>query len=110
MESIQYRLFSCDKCGCIHSIQTNHKGKVYSQKCQNWPCTAGCGDYTSMSHDFNSLLRVTNLENGKSIICRVNDRGGFKKYGRILDLSKGAFSKIANLKQGIIKVNIEVVK
>jgi len=49
MESIQYRPFSCDKCGCIHSIQTNHKGQVYNQKCQNRPCTAGCFDYASMS-------------------------------------------------------------
>ena len=49
MEKIEYRPFSCDKCGAIHSIQTNHKGQVYNQKCQNWPCTAGCFDYTSMS-------------------------------------------------------------
>ena len=49
MEKIEYRPFSCDKCGCIHSIQTNHKGQVYNQKCQNWPCTAGCFDYASMT-------------------------------------------------------------
>ena len=49
MEKIEYRPFSCDKCGCIHSIQTNHKGQVYHQKCQNWPCTAGCFDYASMT-------------------------------------------------------------
>jgi len=49
MEKIEYRPFSCDKCGCIHFIQTNHKGQVYNQKCQNWPCTAGCFDYASMT-------------------------------------------------------------
>jgi rare lipoprotein A len=65
----------------------------------------------SMSHDFNTLLRVTNLENGKSVIVRVNDRGGFKKkYGRIIDLTPRAFSAIGNLKQGILKVKVEVVK
>ena len=65
----------------------------------------------SMDYKFNTLLKVTNLENGKSVIVRVNDRGNFKKkYNRIIDLSKGAFAKIANLKQGIIKVNIKVVK
>lgn len=64
----------------------------------------------SNDYKFNTLLKVTNIENGKSIICRVNDTGGFKKYGRIIDLSKGAFAKIADLKQGIIKVKLEVVK
>ena len=47
---IKYRQFACDKCGAIHSIQTNHKGKVYNQKCKNWPCTSGCFDYTTMSY------------------------------------------------------------
>ncbi|MBE0975175.1 septal ring lytic transglycosylase RlpA family protein, partial [Escherichia coli] len=40
---------------------------------------------------------------------RVNDTGGFKKYGRTLDLSKGAFLKIAPLNQGIVKVKIQVL-
>lgn len=48
--------------------------------------------------------------NGKSVTVRVNDTGGFKKYGRTLDLSRGAFSKIANIKTGIIKVKIKVIK
>lgn len=64
----------------------------------------------SMSHKFNTLLRVTNIENGKSVVVRVNDTGNFKKYGRILDLSKGAFSRIANLKEGVIKIKIQVIK
>ena len=64
----------------------------------------------SMSHKFNTLLRVTNIDNGKSIIVRVNDRGGFKKYGRIIDLTPRAFKSIAPLSQGIIKVKVEVLK
>ena len=65
----------------------------------------------SMSHKFGTWLKVTNIENLKFVLVRVTDRGNFKKkYGRIIDLSKGAFAKIAELKQGIIKVKIEVVK
>ena len=65
----------------------------------------------SMSHKFNTLLRVTNIENGKSIVVRVTDRGGFKKkYGRIIDLTPRAFKSLAPLSQGIIKVKVEVVK
>ena len=45
-----HRPFACDRCGCIHHVQTNHEGQIYSQKCKNWPCTAGCGDYTSMTY------------------------------------------------------------
>ena len=64
----------------------------------------------SMSHKFNTLLRVTNIENGKSVVVRVTDRGEFKKYGRIIDLTPRAFSAIGNLKQGILKVKVEVIK
>ena len=40
----------------------------------------------------------------------VTDRGGFKKYNRIIDLSKKAFESIADLKKGIILVSVEVIK
>lgn len=60
----------------------------------------------SNRHKFGTRLKVTNITNGKSVICRVNDRGGFSKYGTTLDLSKGAFKKIAPLSDGKIKVTI----
>jgi rare lipoprotein A len=63
----------------------------------------------SNDYPFNTWLKITNIENGKSIICRVNDRGGFKKYGRIIDLSKGAFAKIADLKLGVINVTVQKI-
>ena len=60
----------------------------------------------SNKYKFGTRLKVTNTANDKSVICRVNDRGGFGKYGVTLDLSKGAFKKIAPLSQGKIKVTI----
>ena len=48
-------------------------------------------------------LRVVNPANGKSIKVIVSDRGPFYD-GRILDLSAGAFSRIASLGQGVAKV------
>ena len=48
--------------------------------------------------------------NGNSVVVICNDRGEFKPLGRMLDLSKGAFERLAPLKFGVIKVNIEVVK
>ena len=58
---------------------------------------------------FGSIVEVTNTENNKKIRVRINDRGPFTK-GRVIDLSKEAFSKIADTNKGIIDVNIKVIK
>ncbi|BDH16549.1 MAG: hypothetical protein [Bacteriophage sp.] len=63
----------------------------------------------SNSHKIGTKLRVTNLKTKQSVVVRINDTGGFKKYGRTLDLSKAAFSKIAPISQGIAKVRIDVL-
>lgn len=60
-------------------------------------------------HKLGSYLRVTNNDTGKSVIVKVNDTGGFGKYGRVIDLSKGAFNRIGNTKDGIINVEIETL-
>lgn len=57
---------------------------------------------------FGTKLKVTNIENGKSVIVRVNDRGPFVK-GRIIDLSKSAASEIDLIKIGVAKVRVEQV-
>jgi rare lipoprotein A len=57
---------------------------------------------------FGTKIRVTNQDNGRSVIVRGNDRGPF--YGsRIIDLSEGAFSRIASLGQGLANVCISRV-
>lgn len=55
-----------------------------------------------------SLVRVTNLENGRSLIVRVNDRGPFSK-GRVIDLSKRAAELLGFINQGTAKVRLEVL-
>ena len=57
---------------------------------------------------FNTLVRVTNLSNGKTTTVRINDRGPFLK-GRILDLSYGAARALGASGAGVIPVRIEVV-
>lgn len=57
---------------------------------------------------FGSRVKVTNVENGKSIIVRINDRGPFVA-GRIIDLSRTAFTHIGDTSAGVIKVKIEVL-
>jgi len=59
---------------------------------------------------FGTKLLVTNEKNGKSVIVTVNDRGPFGKNKEI-DLSHKAFLAICNhQKEGIIKVNLEILK
>lgn len=57
---------------------------------------------------FGVNVKVTNLENNKSVVVKVNDRGPFVK-GRIIDLSKSAFKVISKPNDGVAKVKIEVV-
>ncbi len=54
-------------------------------------------------------VRVRNLENGRSMIVRVNDRGPFVG-GRIIDLSAGAAKQLGFYRQGLAKVKIETVQ
>lgn len=54
-------------------------------------------------YKFGTRLRVTNQSNGKSVVVTVEDRGPFIA-GRDLDLSIGAFSKIASPSQGVARV------
>lgn len=57
------------------------------------------------SYPFGTKLKVS--YQGKSVVVTVTDRGGFNKLGRVIDLSEGAFKKLAPLSKGVIKVKIE---
>ena len=59
-------------------------------------------------YNLGDILLITNISNGKSINVVVTDRIGKRFAKTRIDLSKGAFKQIANLKQGLI--NIKVVK
>lgn len=61
----------------------------------------------SWKYPLGSMVRVTNRMNGKSVVVRINDRGPSKRLynkGRTMDLTKGAFSQIANLNEGVIRI------
>lgn len=55
-----------------------------------------------------SYAKVTNRENGKSVVVKINDRGPTGP-GRIIDLDKVAFAKIASIGAGVIDVSVEEV-
>ena len=57
---------------------------------------------------FGTIVRVINLENGRSVNVRINDRGPFK-YHRVIDLAHGASSELNMLRAGEINVRLEVI-
>ena len=57
----------------------------------------------------NTIVRVTNTSNNKSLILRINDRGPYVK-GRILDCSYGAAKKLGFVNDGTTDVKIEVIE
>jgi len=54
---------------------------------------------------FGSLVRVTNLDNGRSTVVRINDRGPFVA-GRIIDVSYAAARRLAMLRAGVVRVEL----
>jgi len=81
-------------------IMTSGKASWYSYK---------GGDFAA-SPDFpkGSKLRVTNLDNGKTVDVTINDFGPdrIKHPDRVVDLDKKAFLKIASIKDGIINIKV----
>jgi rare lipoprotein A len=55
-----------------------------------------------------SLVEVTNLANGRTVIVRVNDRGPFVD-GRVIDLSRAAAEELGFVAQGVTKVRVRYV-
>ena len=69
----------------------------------------------SNTYPFNTLLLVENKDTGKSVIVRVNDRGGFDKgnyanSGRVIDLTEGAADAVGMVNAGVANVGITVLE
>ena len=92
----------------IISVDANEYGicSFYAEDYQGKPTASGeLFDLNKMtaahkSLPFNSMIRVKNHKNGKSITIRVNDRGPFVS-GRIIDLSKAAFAMVEPTDSGL---------
>ncbi len=57
---------------------------------------------------FGTRVRVTNRNNGKSVVVKINDRGPYVG-GRVIDLSRGAARSIGMIGTGTAKVTVEVL-
>jgi len=74
-------------------------GEVYNQD-------AGTAAHKTLP--FNTFVNVRNMENGKTAVVRINDRGPFKK-DRIIDLSKKAAAELGMIGTGTAKVKLTIV-
>lgn len=54
-------------------------------------------------------VRVTNIENGRSVILRVIDRGPYSGRRNIIDVSEGAARRLGFIRDGRVRVRVEVL-
>jgi rare lipoprotein A len=57
---------------------------------------------------FGSKVSVANLDNGRSVVVRINDRGPFSE-GRIIDVSRAAAEKLGMIGTGVARVSVNPV-
>ena len=57
---------------------------------------------------FGTMVRVTNLDNGRSVVVRINDRGPYSG-GRVIDLSAGAAQMVGMMQTGVAPVQLDVI-
>ena len=88
----------------FYSTKFNGRRTASGEKFDNSALTAA-----HLSLPFGSLVKVTNMRNGKTVVVRINDRGPHVK-GRMIDLSKAAATKIGIGRAGIARVRLEVLK
>ena len=86
-----------------YSMKYQFRKTASGERFNNYSMTAA-----HKSLPFGTKVIVENINNDKTVVVTINDRGPFVK-GRIIDLTRTAFSKIENLDKGIAKVKIRVV-
>lgn len=97
-----------------NNYEEHGKATYYSKKCTSKtasgerlsPYKLTCAHKTL---PFGTILKVTNKNNGKFVIVKVNDRGPYGK-GRIVDLSWEAANQLEMLRAGVVPVVIEIIE
>ena len=114
-EEIKENKYSLDNYTVVSSDSEKGKASYYAKKFHGNKTTSGekFSIYKlTAAHrtlKFGTMVKVTNTDNGKSVVVRINDRGPFTK-SKLIDLSAAAFEELASLSKGVINVKIEVVK
>lgn len=106
---------SCFFISCGHYVTETGKASYYADKFEGRNTASGevfRQHKKTAAHrnlPFGTKVKVTNVETGKKIKVRINDRGPFVQ-GRIIDLSRKAAERIEMIKAGVIRVTIRYKK
>jgi rare lipoprotein A len=87
------------ECGKASFYAEAHQGRTMAN---GRPFNMNAMTAASNSLPLGSRARVTSGK--RSVVVTITDRGGFGKYGRILDMSKASFARLANPAKGVIRV------
>lgn len=121
--TILFAVATLNSCRTSKKVRKPSKVKTYQKGEASWYGPGFNGKLTANGEKFNmykltaahkklafgTKVKVTNLNNGKSVIVRINDRGPFVK-GRIIDLSKKAAQEIDMINAGHVPVKLVIIK
>lgn len=110
-------------CGVVKRTASEQKGQIIGSGIASWYGpdfhgkrtangeTYDMNDYTAAHKTlpFNTMLRVDNVENGKSVMVRINDRGPYVDK-RIIDLSRRAAEDLDMIGSGTANVRLIVIR
>ncbi|WP_300601392.1 septal ring lytic transglycosylase RlpA family protein [Niabella sp.] len=100
---------------CSHRISETGKASYYADSFIGRKTASGAvfrQNKKTAAHPslpFGTIVKVTNLKNGRRVKVRINDRGPFVR-GRIIDLSKKTARKLGMLDDGVVPVKITYKK
>ena len=85
----------------LNGTETSTGERFYNSK-----YTAACNLFK-----LNTIVRVTNLRNGKTVLVRINDRmhPNMLKKGRVIDLSQSAAKQLVFKSKGLVKVMVDAI-
>lgn len=101
MRQLDMQLMEEDHEVSLYSEKFHGKGGAFGEQFDMYAMTAA---HRSFPH--NTLVKVTNISNGKSVIVRINDRGPYVD-GRDMDLSLGAFTSIEDRSKGKFRATFQ---
>ncbi len=101
MRSLDEQLAMTPREMSLYSEKFHGKGTAFGESFDMYAMTAAHKYFP-----YNTLVKVTNIDNQKSVIVRVNDRGPYVK-NRYMDLSLGAFTTIAERSKGVIRATMQ---
>lgn len=108
--SLKKTLLFCCLAVILALLVNENAGRRTEYGLASWYVTQEA-EWTCASWDYpiGALLNITNLSNGKQVVCRVLERGPDRALGRAVDLSRTAFNQIADEREGVLRVRVSRV-